>query len=248
MRFHALALAGLLALPAAAAAQEPLPVPGQLPSSRWAITPFVGLRVPYSTGDAFLYTENRAFRIDEERGGGAMAGAEVEVRARGPLSVLGSLAYGSSGEHALTLVSESGDVLRYTAGTPEVWMGKVAVAYRLPEPRPDTRRFHPAAFVFAGPSVVRMDFPDLRDIDEPWADATTNWGINFGVHTAATLGTPRVALHLGLEDYLTFWDTGRIEERDAVLYGATLQEPAVVDLDYSSSNLVLIRAGLSFRF
>ena len=250
MNFRVLALAALLALPAAAAAQEPLPVPGQLPASRWAVTPFVGIRVPYGTGDAFVFTsESGDYLVDEERGGGAMVGAEVEGRAWGPLSVLGSLAFGNSGEHVITFTDRSGGTSRVSMGSPEVWMGKVALAYRLPEPRPDTRRFHPAAFVFAGPSVVRMDFPDLSTgIDESWADGTTNWGINFGVQTAATLGTPRVAIHLGVEDYLTFWDSDRITERDTALYGFLFEEPVEVDLDYSSSNLVLVRAGLSFRF
>lgn len=244
MRLSVLALSGLLALPAAAAAQDPLP-PGQLPPARFSVTPFVGMRVPYTTGNAYLFTgDGRAFSIDEDRGGGALAGVEAEARVRGPLSLLGSVAYSNAGDYLITLTSGEGERIPLIADTPDMWMGKLAVAYRLPEPRPDNRRFHPAGFVSVGPSLVRTSWSD-SDLGD---GANNHWGVNFGVHTATTLGTPRLALNLGIEDYLTFWDTERLAEHDAILYGRHFEDQAAVDFDYSSSNLIMLRAGLSFRF
>lgn len=242
MRLGVLALAGLLALPAAAAAQDPVP-PGQLPPARVAVTPFVGLRVPYSTGDAYLFlSDGSVYHVAEQRGGGALAGAEVEARLRGPLSVLGSLAFGTSGDHEIRLTGSGGETADYLDDAPETWMGKLALAYRLPEPRPDNRRFKPAGYLLVGPSWVRTSWAD-GDFD-----AANHFGVNFGVHTAATLGTPRLALHLGIEDYLTFWDIDRLAERNAVLYGREFDDEVGVDIDYDSSHLVMLRAGLSFRF
>lgn len=245
MRLSVLALAGLLALPAAASAQDPLP-PGQLPSARFSVTPFVGLRVPYTTGNAYLFTgDGRSFHIDEDRGGGALVGAEVEARVRGPVSVLGSLAFSNSGDYNITLTETgAGEEIPLIGDTPDMWIGKLAVAYRLPEPRPDNRRFRPAGFLSAGPALVRT-----RWSDSDLGDGSYNhWGLNFGVHTATTLGSPRLALHFGIEDYLTFWDTERLSEHEAIQYSRYFQDEAAVDIDYSSSNLVMLRAGLSFRF
>ncbi|HEX2190585.1 MAG TPA: hypothetical protein VHG51_16875 [Longimicrobiaceae bacterium] len=248
MRTSVLALAGLLALPAAAAAQEPVP-PGQLPSARFAVTPFVGLRVPYNSGDAYLYTpEGAQYIVQEERGGGAVVGAEVQARVRGPVSLLGSVGYTDSGSTAIALVSgDNGSVIPLRMDNPATWLGRVAVAYRLPEPSRDNRRFRPAGYVLAGPAMVRMDHHDDDALGADLSGASSHWALNLGVHAATTLGSPRLALHFGLEDYLTFWDTERLAAREAAAYGFLFGPGTEVDIDYSASNLVLLRAGISFR-
>lgn len=249
MRFSVLALAGLLALPAAAAAQEPVPY-GQLPSARFAVTPFVGLRVPYSSGSAYLFTpDGGQMVIDEERGGGPVVGAEVEARVRGPVSLLGSVGFSDAGSTDITLIStENGARTPLRSDNPATWLARLAVAYRLPEPRPDHRRFRPAGYVLAGPALVRTDFHDDDALGADLSGASNHWALNLGVHAATTLGSPRLALHFGLEDYLTFWDTDRVAARDAAAYGFLFGGGTVVDVDYSASNLVMLRAGLSFRF
>jgi hypothetical protein len=249
MRLCVLALSGLLALPAAAAAQDPIAETGQLPGSRISVTPFVGVRVPYSAGNAYVgLGDGRVFAIEEERGGGPVAGAEVALRAWGPLSVLGSLAYANSGEHLITLRSES-ETVRLVDDAPEMWLGKLALAYRLPEPRPDNRRFRPAGYLVAGPSWVRTDWSNDDEFGGEWTEGANHWGVNLGVHTATLIGpSSRVALHLGLEDYVTFWDNDRLAARDEALYGGTFDDDALVRIDYDVSNILMLRAGLSLRF
>lgn len=248
MRLSVLALSGLLALPAAAAAQDPAE-PGQLPTARFTVTPFVGVRVPYSAGNAFLSVgDGRVFAINEERGGGPLAGAEVAVQAWGPLSVLGSLAYANSGDNLITLRSET-ETIRLIDDSPETWMGKLALAYRLPEPRPDNRRFRPAGYLLAGPAWVRTDWSNDDEFDADWSRAANHWGLNLGVHTATLIGpSSRVALHLGLEDYLTFWNNDRLVARDEALFGAVFEEPTQVQVDFTASNVLMLRAGLSVQF
>ena len=81
MRFGVLALAGLLALPAAAAAQNEggfaaEPRAELVPFTRFAITPWVGFRVPYGSGEYFVLTETggEQISVDEDRGGGVAVG------------------------------------------------------------------------------------------------------------------------------------------------------------------------------
>ena len=254
MRSRVLALAGLLALPTLAAAQggslPTLPNPYQLAPARFTITPFVGVRVPYTTGDEYLSTQSQGtYLVQEERAGGVMIGAELQGQVRGPLGVAGSLAYGGGGTTSITLTSQDGEQTPLTTSGPDMWMGKVGITYRLPEPRSDTRRFHPAGFLVAGPARVRTNFDNDDDSGADWAKGTTNWGFNLGVHTATLIGSSqRFALHLGLEDFVTFWNTDRIAGRDAAVYGGFFDEDTAVRVDYSTSNVVLVRAGVSFRF
>lgn len=254
MRTRVLALAGLLALPALAAAQNrtlpEIPNPHQVPVARFVVTPFVGMRVPYTTGDEYLVTRsNQSYRVEEDRGGGAMVGAEFEGRVRGPLGVAGSLAYGGSSTTSITLTNASGEQQALTTAGPTMWMAKLAATYRLPDPRPDTRRFHPTAVLVAGPALVRTDFRNDDEIGAEWSGGTNNWGLNLGVHTATLIGpSPRLALHLGLEDFVTFWNTGRFEAREAAVYTSFLSQETSARIDYSASNVVMLRAGLSFRF
>lgn len=248
MQLRLLALTGLLVLPSLAAAQAPLPNPYQLPASRFTFTPFVGAQVPYGTGSLMFVTGSSVvWDVQEQRAGGPLMGAEVEARVRGPVSVLGSLAYANSGDTEVTLASREGEVQQWRVDGPETWMGRVALAYRLPEPDPDRRRFHPAGFLVAGPAVVRLDY-DGDDVLAGLSDASTHWGLNLGFHAATLLGSPRLALHFGLEDFLTFWDTGSLARRDQVLLGAIVEDPGVVRYGYTHSNIVTLRAGLSLRF
>lgn len=249
MRLRSLALAGMLALPSVAAAQARLPDPRQLPTARFAVTPFVGVQVPYATGDQYLVGSTGAqWVVSEQRAGGPLGGVEVEARVMGPLSVLGSVAYANTGDSDVRVRSLEGDTVSGRISGPETWLARLAVGYRLPEPDPDVRRFHPAGFLVAGPALVRVDYADERGVPAEWTRASNHWGLNLGFHAATTLGSPRLALHFGLEDFLTFWDTDRFAARDAAIYQVAVEEPVTVRYDYSASNILTLRAGLSFRF
>lgn len=248
MRFRVLALAGMLALPSVSAAQTAIVNPEQLPPlRRFAITPFVGVQAPYNLGERYFFTDGDVvWGVREQRAGGPMAGAEVETRVRGPVGVLATVAYVNTGDSDVRLVSTDGEEQAGQLDGPDLWLGRVALSYRLPEPNPDNRRFHPAGFLVAGPSLVRLGYAD--EFGGNGAGASTHWGFNLGFHAASTLGTPRLAFHFGLEDFVTFWDTDRLRRYDEALYGSILGEEAGVRYDYATSNIVTLRAGLSFRF
>lgn len=257
MRFGVLALAGLLALPTAAAAQNnggfaAEPPTDLVPFTRFAVTPWVGVRVAYGTGDYFVFTEGGdQFRLDEERGGGFAVGLNAEYQLTGPLNLVAGVGYSGADQDQVNVVdplTETGE--SFVIDGPEVWFVKAGLQYRLPDPIPDNRRFHPAAYITVAPSVVFADYPELSGFDgnDDVNGNSRHFGLNLGVDAVTNIGSRGLALSFGVEDYITFWDENRIRVRDQVLLGSLFEEPVTIDYDFSSANILLVRAGLSWRF
>jgi hypothetical protein len=254
MRFGVLALAGLLALPAAAAAQndggfasEP---PAELvPYTRFAVTPWVGFRAPYGSGNFFVFTESGTqFLLDEDRGGSGAVGLDAAYRITGPLNVIAGVGYSGSDQNELNVIDEAGAVRRFQSDGPEVWFVKAGLQYRLPDPMPDNRRFHPAAYVTVAPAMVFMDWPDFEGIEnDDIIGTTSNFALNIGVDAVTNIGSRGLALSFTIEDYLTFLDEDRIRVRDEALLGEFFEEPVVVEYDNATNNILVLRAGLSWR-
>lgn len=256
MRFGVLALAGLLVLPAVAHAQNDgsfaaQPPADLVPYSRFAITPWVGVRVGYGSGDYFAITEaGDQFRLDEARGGGAALGLNAEYQLTGPLNLVAGAAYSAANEDDLNVTPiGDGTTLSYVSNGPEMWFFKAGVQYRLPDPIPDNRRFHPAAYVTVAPSLVLMDHPEIEGLDNDDVNGTSShFGLNLGVDAVTNIGSRGLALSVGFEDYLTFWDADRLRLRDEVLVGGLVEEPVIIDYDASTANILMLRLGLSWRF
>jgi hypothetical protein len=257
MRFGVLSLAGLLMLPAVAHAQNDggfgAPPPANLvPYSRFSVTPWVGLRVGYGSGDFTAITEaGDQFRLAEDRGGGVAVGLNAEYQITGPLNLVAGAAYSAANEDDLTVTTlgETQTTLNYRSNGPEIWFVKAGLQYRLPDPIRDTRRFHPAAYVTVAPSVVFMDHPEIEGLDDDDVNGSTrHFGLNLGVDAVTNIGSRGLALSLGVEDYITFWNEDDLRVRDEVLLGGLFEEPVVVDYDASMANILMLRAGLSWRF
>jgi hypothetical protein len=256
MRFGVLALAGLLVLPAVAHAQNDggfaaQPPAELVPFSRFAVTPWIGVRVGYGSGYYYAITEaGDQYRLDEERGGGGAVGINAEFQLTGPLNLVAGAAYSVANEDRLTFTPVDGtDPITYINNGPEVWFFKAGAQYRLPDPIPDNRRFHPAAYITVAPSLVVMDHPEIEGLDDDDVNGSTrHFGLNLGVDAVTNIGSRGLALSMGFEDYLTFWNEDRMRARDEVLLGGQLEEPVVVDYDGGAANILMLRAGLSWRF
>ncbi|MDB4951475.1 MAG: hypothetical protein JWM27_4124 [Gemmatimonadetes bacterium] len=240
-----IALAGLLALPALASAQRTTLPPGQtgpqLPYARWAVTPYIGVRAPLTTGNEFQYQNGEAVSthaVSRERGGAVLGGLEAEYRFRRHWSFVGGVAASARGNDVLTFSTpSSADTLG--ADGDRFFFAKAGVSYRLPEPSPDTRRFHPGGFVTLAPALVRLDRAGLGKVNNP--------AVNLGLAATAPLGSSRrLAFQLAVDDYLTFWDKGKLEAQDAAFY-STAAVPVTVHYSYSTSNILVLRLGASFR-
>lgn len=251
----ALALLGLLALPATAAAQDrPLlanePPPERLPDHRFAITPYVGVRVPFNTGDQVIFLEGGdQFRFSSERGGSGMVGLNAEMRLRGPVNLVVGGAYSGREQDVLTVVGQDSSVTLFELDGPAIWFAKAGVTVRLPDPIPDNRRFHPSAFVTVAPSLIWLDWADIDGAPDDLNGSSHHFGINLGIDAVTRLGaTGGWALTLGLEDFITFWDTDALLVRDQAIGETVAGEPVTIDYDYSTSNILALRLGVSYRF
>lgn len=247
-RFRALALAGLVALPVSAAAQQPVVQTAeqarQLRQSRFAVTPFVGVRVPFSTGDEFLFFDDEAVSstlVRREHGGSPTAGVEGEYRVTGPWSAVGAVSFSPAGNDTYTITQRTGQRDLLSAGGSDMLFARLGVSLRLPEPVPDARRFHPAGFIVVAPALVHL----RRDV----GGSSTHPALNVGIQATAPIGrSRRLAFQLGLDDYITFWNTGTLARDDERRFSGLFGEPVRVDYNYSTTNLLMVRLGASFRY
>jgi hypothetical protein len=255
MNRSALALLGLLALPLAAAAQNDRPMlanepaPERLPVAKFTITPYVGVRVPFNTGTEVLVTEdNTQFNLRTERGGGPMAGVDVSARLAGPVHFVVGAAYSGRRDDLLLLQSGSG-VDSLTTQGPAYWFAKAGVQVRLADPNPDNRRFHPSALITAAPAMVWTDWNDVPGFSAEANRSSQHFAMNLGADAAARIGaSERWSFTLGVQDYMVFWNTDRMAARDAAIGELLAAEPVTVAYDYSSSNILTLRFGVSYRF
>lgn len=251
----ALALLGLLALPLTAAAQDRSllngePPPERLPESRFSVTPYVGARVPYTTGDIIL-TDNQgtSYLLAYQRGGGPMAGVDVTARVAGPVHFLVGAAYSASRTDVLRLADANGDSLdeRRTSGA-AYWFARAGVQVRLADPTPDNRRFHPSALITVAPALVVTDWGDTG-FGAAADESSTSFALNLGGDAAARIGrSDRWSFSVGVHDYLTFINKDDLAVRDAIVGEALLGGPMTVDYQYSNSNILTARFGVSYRF
>ncbi|HLL84615.1 MAG TPA: hypothetical protein VK420_18255 [Longimicrobium sp.] len=250
-RFALTLAAGLLALPAVAGAQTrpayaPEPHPQQLPHSRWAITPFIGARVPYNTGTFYVTGANGAdLQVEEEREGSPAVGVNADFFFRRVFGLTAGVAYSSAPQDIFTY-GTPGDSLpegRFITDAPSMWFAKAGITARLPDPRPDDRRFHPSAFVTVGPAIVFVG-------EHAGQERTQHFALNLGADATTRIGRTGFAFQIGLEDYITFWNTDDFLERDAARFGTEPRfegEPVAIDYNYSTGNILMARFGISYH-
>lgn len=248
----ALALAGLLALPVCATAQAAgtytaEPHPQQLPHTRFAVTPFVGARMPFSTGAFFVTTESGdQFRVEQEREGSLAVGLNGEYRFNRSLGVVGGVAFSGAAQDISTSTTPAGADDEFQIDGPSFWFAKAGVSWRLPDPVRDTRRFHPSAMVSVAPALVVTSYSDVPGFPE-LSGNSTHFAVNLAADAVTRLGGGKWALSVGLEDYITFWNDDKLAEREAFIWAAQTSENVAVDFDYAASNILLLRLGVSYR-
>ena len=251
----ALALLGLLALPAAAAAQDrPLlsnePPPERLPEARISIMPYIGARVPYTTGNATFFLESGdQFRITTERGGGPLAGVDVTARLKGPVNLVAGVAYSAKREDVLQIFDFQNDTtIPISTDGASYWFAKAGFVFRLADPTPDNRHFHPSAFITVAPAMVWLDYGNVEGFPDAANRTVRNFALDLGADATARIGrTSRWSFSVGVQDFLTFWDTDALRARDETVGELLLGGPVLIDYDYGTSNLFTLRFGVGYR-
>jgi len=149
----------------------------------------------------------------------------------------------------LVLLANTSTVDTLTGQGAAYWFAKAGVQVRLADPNPDNRRFHPSALITAAPAIVWIDWNSVPGFSDAANRGSHHFALNLGADAAARIGrSERWSFTLGVQDYLTFWNTDRLTARDVAVGEAVLGEPVVIAYDYSNSNIFVLRAGISYRF
>lgn len=236
MRHPALLLALLVCVPAPASAQT---APGGT-SGRFSVTAFTGVRVPFTTGDVVLYTDDGTplFVAREQRGGNPVLGLEGEVRlARGFSGIFGGT-YSRTGEGEFFLdrdpeFHDVGDyAVRYLSNT---WFAKAGLAYRVTgEDRVRDGRSMPSTDLFAAGAVVRQ-----FDVSHP--------ALNVGFRGSLPVLASGIEATIGLEDYFVFWDEEALAATMLEVLGPIRSGSSTAEMFYDTSHLLVVRIGMSLR-
>jgi hypothetical protein len=225
----------------------------EAPYSRVNITPVVGYRLPYSARvEATVFTDTHAIssRFDEERGGGYLTGGEAEIRIAGPVSIFGTVIYAEPAENR---VVESGMAPQDFSG-PTVWLASAGLVIRLPEPVPDYRRFPFVTSLQIAPGLVREiprrtrlapDHPLY--VPSPW-ETIDHMALNAGFRVITLLGTPRLALQFGVNDFVTFWNANAVSQQLERAYHEQLGLDVTAEYTLPISHQLHGHLGISFRF
>lgn len=258
-RLTLVAAATLLCSSAPLAAQTP-PLyqidrePRAVPNAFFTLTPYVGLRSPLlsdrTTTIVLPGAIPRAFELQSERRGGGIAGAEAELRF-GAVGLVGAVAVSNPDQFLVTSQTSNGTIAQTRADGPSVYFARAGVSYRFTDPGDEEgmRRYRPAAYISVGPAVVRQDYDggvlSLDDDD----DTIDSWALAISLKGVQTLGTDRLAVHFGLDDFVTFWDQNDARQQRRLEQFLDVRPGTVLDanFDYDETHILLVHIGLSFR-
>ena len=136
-----------------------------VPYTRFAVTPWVGFRVPYGSGDYFVFTEDGTSSSWTRTAAAARPSAWTpRTRCAARSTWWPAWRTSRRDQNELNVIDEDGNLRILQSNGPEVWFLKAGVQYRLPDPIPDNRRFHPAAYVTVAPALVFMDWPEFDGV------------------------------------------------------------------------------------
>jgi hypothetical protein len=238
------AFAAAAILPVAASAQYGT-VDGPVWGERVRLTPWAGISPRVSRSESWtteLDGEIYTYDVKTDLDAGPAAGAEVEVLFYDRFSIIGGGALIARGEtfevHPYTgerIVRQGADYI----------VAKLGLAMRLREEVTDLQLRQLTATLFAAPAFIREQPKD--DATYTSLDPMNMLGANVGITAQIPLGLGGLAIQLGVEDFLVFWDDAEIAQRlDAVF----LDQGELAESRVSSdiSHMLMLRAGLSFRF
>jgi hypothetical protein len=231
MKKAALLAALLLRAPQLASAQvEEAPARPLL-----TVTAYTGVRAPF-TGAVSVFVPGGGYGARQERSGSALVGADARVRLRGPIGLVAGGVYSRTGQLqyfvADTIFGQAPDWR--TQSNDAMWFAKLGLSARFERPRSITdTRPRPATDLVAAAAVV-------REFGERYP------ALNLGFQGSLPVA-PRVEFMLGVDDYLVFWDRNRLTPPIASAIARFETDLDRVVLNYSTSNIVQLRAGLSVQ-
>jgi hypothetical protein len=240
------ALVAAAVVPSAASAQYRTVEDGPIWGERLRVTPFAGVapRITRNESLSFLLDgRTYDFALETDLGAGPALGAEIEYRLYERFSVIGGAMLVSRGEVFETDPS-TGEFFARSGS--DFLVTKLGVAMRLREQVSDLQLRTLTATIFAAPAFIR-EMPGADALLPAAATQATNMlGANVGVNAAIPTPWQSVALQLGFEDFLLFWNEGALADRnDAIFADAGLLTESSVSA--GATHMLVVRAGLTWR-
>jgi hypothetical protein len=240
------ALIAAAVLPASVSAQYGTVPDGPIWGERLRVTPFAGVAPRVTRNESLSVLLNGTsydFALSSDLGAGPAVGAEIEYRLYERFSIIGGGLLIARGEVFETDQS-TGEFLARPGS--DFLIAKLGLAVRLREAVSDLQLRNLTATAFAAPAFIReVPGTDLL-LPAGAVEAMNSLGVNVGVNASIPLPWQSVAVQLGFEDFMVFWNEGALASRnDAILADAGLLTETRVQADLS--HMVLFRAGVTWR-
>lgn len=238
----ALALASLL--PGAALAQ--VAPPGPRGPAVVRITPFIGWATPVTRKETWSYVDGSgATARDQVRtylAGGLAGGVALQLRLSGPFSVMGAVTYLDRDDAQFSV--NNGDRWIFT-GSRNI-LAKAGFGLELRDPNADMTVRRLSAGAFVAPFYLIEKPKSIAGIQASDLFATAHHvGLNFGATGELPFAHDRLALQLGIEDYLIFWNEAQLQRLPDWLLDAPAGNGTAVEAETTSQ--WLLRAGITVR-
>lgn len=251
-RCLAAALVLLTSMPSLALAQvahmgleEPF-APGRI-----TVAAYAGYRYRYAaTFDEVLESGSQQIFAREriEVDAAPVVGASVSVPFTGRFSFVGAAAYGFSGSGSVISVSSEGTQAGLLADAGTFLFARAGFGYQFLDTSPENALRRVAATASLAPALVLLD-PAGNDPNLESDDMLTNLGVAFSANGIIPLTPwPSFAIHVGLEDFVTFWNTGSLASRLATDLGRATGTTVRAEVDADPTNILMAHVGLRVRF
>jgi hypothetical protein len=204
---------------------------------RLTVSAYTGVRAPFGGGLASVFVPSGEFLVRQDRSGSPLLGVDAKLRMGGRVSLLAGGLYTQTGQVQYflsdTAFSQPPDWI--SQSTDPMWFAKLGASARFEPGHSITEpRWRPSTDIFAAAAVVR-EFEKIHP------------AVNFGFQGSLAMARG-VEMTVGLEDYLVFWNEGRLAPAVAgIVQGFQEEEVQDVVLYYSTSNIFQLHVGLTLK-
>lgn len=182
----------------------------------------------------------------EEVDAAPIIGADLTFPIGGRFAVIGSAAYGVSGSTRTTVAAPDGSAeFVYDGGN--FIFAKAGFSYQFLDRAPEYALNRVAAMASVAPAIVRID-PPAAGVSVFSDDAVTQFGIAVAANGIIPLRPwPYIAVDLGVEDFVTFWNTSEVATRLARTEGERLDATVRTEVKADPTHIFMARVGLRIR-
>jgi hypothetical protein len=244
-RMFAALFAATFALPGMALAQAPL-LPGNEGTSSLRITPYFGYLVAFTRREEWLHDSDAgvAFLQAEARiAKGELGGVTVDVPVGGGFGITAAAGLGSRGDTRVSVMQAEDEFL---VDGHDVRFGRVGLSYQLPHQVSDfvQRRL----LVTASAAAAAMNERPRSRLGPPDALVeATHYGVSLGLAAELPFAGERLALQIGIEDNILWWDEAALSRLPYVYLYRPGESPDQTRATAGTSHAWLLRAGLTLR-